>query len=90
MNDGFSINRKELIMPNNTESKINEFINNLIKECDGIVINYEYDKEDDFYLILHNKPYYDFPELQEIVGRNIRECFLENDIFNISVSYKLL
>jgi|GEM_PF-5886742 len=68
---------------------IQKFIVLLRKEYPTILINYSYDKEEDFYSIQHNSKELQFnnEEFLNKVGQLINEVLYENDIYNFSFGY---
>lgn len=71
------------------ENKIKKFIHLVKKQYGDISIGYLYDDEYDFYGIWHTYTQYHSEEFRKVIGKYIRICFFENDIFNISVAYDI-
>ncbi len=71
------------------EIKIREFAEKVKNEYKNINITYIYDHADDNYSIYHNVLGFDSEEFQKTIGKFIRICFFDNDIYNISFAYRI-
>lgn len=73
---------------NNAKNIIKEFCNAVKNDFDdNFKIQYEYDKEDDFWYIWHNYKEFDNIDFRKKVGKNIIKYFFSNNLVNTSFAY---
>ncbi|AJA48501.1 hypothetical protein CPAST_c24310 [Clostridium pasteurianum DSM 525 = ATCC 6013] len=76
-------------MNNYILDKICEFISLVKSELKvKIEIGYEYNEKEDMFNLWHDYVKFDDHNFKKVIGKGIRLCFFENDIFNISISYR--
>ena len=77
-------------MNNKIETIIDLFIKSIKKEVDAkFECVYEYNLDENLYSIWHNYSDFNNVEFKKIIGKNVRNYFYENNIFNISLSYSV-
>jgi len=70
------------------ERKVNEFIITMREELDNTVeFRYSFYQDENLFRIKHNNPNFDNVEFKKVIGKNIKNIFFENNIFNVSVAY---
>ena len=76
-------------MDNVIVENINRFIASVKSEIkDTIKIEYTFDEQKNMFNIWHDCINFDNKQFKEIIGKNVRLYFFENDIFNISVAFE--
>jgi hypothetical protein len=70
-------------------NQVNEFISKISTEYPSIHIDYEYDSDENEYIIWHNdsKLEYDDPKFKSFVAKAARDYLFNNNIYNFSFGY---
>lgn len=73
----------------NTQEQVSRFITTLLDSYPHLKIEYDYDSEEDYYYIKHNRSDLQFQnnDFPQLVGQLIRSYFFNHDIYNISFGY---
>ena len=71
----------------NIQYIINEFCTSVKKEFPNINFTYQYDKENDTWIIWHNYKNFDDIKFRKEVGKNIIKYFFDNNLTNTSFAY---
>jgi len=77
-------------MTQSTEERVMQLISQLKTQWDDLVVEYEYDAQDDVWDIWHfnYELQYNDMNFQKLVGKLIRALFFDQGTFNISFGYK--
>lgn len=73
----------------NAHEQVIRFITTLQTDYPHLKIEYDYNSEEDYYYIKHNRSDLQFQNdhFPQLVGKLIRTCFFNHDIYNISFGY---